>query len=434
MTYKITDINKAEVDKLIIDKLNREDTIERNINNMTFKLKRITVPIDKMYYNIRNVRTSIETREYIKINNLDSNFFDIGEYHNIKVQQAYHSVIYKEVLDKKKTEYDTKFKTNRESQTVEVYLNLDGILINGNSRISYWRENQTFQTIDCLVFCEDYKWMDLLAAVNHIDSNVDIREKYTWYNRANQAREFLESDNSTDHLKKIAKDCAYGTPANVLTAIDELEIAEEYLNVGYEGCSTFADFRDSGSGGGNNYYAFKDIAAGVKILKKLRYDPSDKVLLERELKQTSFDLIHRYPPGMGSIHTNLEELWKDANLKRSLNEMKAATDSTATGGGGLLDEPDDTEIAISDNVDSEPLYTPNSNEDDNLAILEKLQREKKVRMSQMDANKPAQNIRKMILDLNSLIENISSNTDMGKLKTAFQELIEAVEANKNKLP
>ena len=430
MTYKFPEINKKDIEKLIAEKIQVAEAIDRNINNKIYKLKRITLPIDQMYYNIKNVRTSIEAKEYIKQNKLAENFFDQGEYHNLTVQNSYHSVIYKEVLDKKKNDYDTKFKTNKESQTEEVYINLDGILINGNSRVSYWRENQTFQTIDCLVFCEKYPWLDLLAAVNYIDSDVDIRQKYAWYNRADQAREFLEIDDSKENLKKVAIDCAYGSPSKVLVAINELELAEEYLNIGFENCSKFSDMQDTGSGGGNNYYAFRDIAKGIRTLENLKFDDGDKAKLEIELKQQSFSLVYDFPSGYGSIHNNLEELWREDNLKSKLKEMSDESDMS-TGGGLLDDEPEDKDEGLDkdDSIKIKPIVDKEKNK----ALLDKLKREKAARAIKTDAEKPAKMIKSIVLDINSIIQNINSNTDIKKLKSAFKDLENAVEENKKKL-
>ena len=47
--------------------------------------------------------------------------------------------------------------------------------MNGNTRISWWRENEIFNDVEFLVFIEDYELRDLLAAVNHIDSPEDIK-------------------------------------------------------------------------------------------------------------------------------------------------------------------------------------------------------------------------------------------------------------------
>ena len=434
MPYKISNINKAEVEKLITEKADKVDTVMQSFNQKSFKLKRITLPIDQMYYNIRNVRTSIETKEYIKRKNLDSDFFNKGEYHNTKVQEAYHSIIYEAVLDKKQNAYDKKFKVDKESQTEAVYINLDGILINGNSRVSYWRENQIFQTIECLVFCEQYPWEDLLAVVNRMDSSEEIEQKYSWYNRADQAREFLSTDDSQENVKKIAADCAYGGPAEVMTAIARLEIAEEFLNIGYEDCSKFSDLVKIAAGGGDNFYAFKDIEEGVKTLTNLRFDPADKALLEHQLKQDSFELTYRQPPGSGSLHTILVQMWKKDALTMKLNEMAKDESLVSSRGGGLLDEPDEKSNPASPEVQEEPLkFKPIVDEEANRILVEKLDRDKKAAALRLGADKPAQQITKMALDISSVIENISSNTNMKKLKKAYQDLIKAVEINKEKV-
>ena len=433
MTYKISELNKSEVERLITEKCNAEDTIERNLNNTRFKLKRITLPIEKIYYNIKNVRTSKQSKEYIKKRNLDSNYFDQGEYHNIEVQNSYHSIIYKEVLDHKKSEYDTKFKINQESQTEEIYINLDGIAINGNSRVSYWREHQTFKTIDCLVFCEQYSWMDLMAAVNHIDSDVKILQEYAWYNRADQARDFLALDNSTQYVKKVATDCAYSSEKKMMEAISELEIAEEFLDIGYENRSEFSDLQDSGSGGGSNYYAFMNIAKGIRALDKLRFEPTTKLRVEFELKKRSFELIDKPPKGEGSVHSQLEELWKEVNLKSRCKEIEEEA-LIPNDEDGLLSESDKNPDTENDETPDDKFeIKPTSDVDDNKKFLEEQERKKRARMDAMDAAAPAKRVNDLALSLQSVIENITKNTDIKALQKAYKNLLTVVEENKKKV-
>ena len=78
-------------------------------------------------------------------------------------------------------------------------------------------------------------------------------------------------------------------------------------------------------------------------------------------------------------------------------------------------------------------YKPIIDDEANRILVEKLEREKKAAALKLGADKPAQQIAKMALDINSVIENISSNTDMKKLKKAYHDLIQAVEINKEKV-
>ena len=93
--YVIKDINPDQIQEAISKKISEQkEIIKRTIGGKNFRLARISMPIDQVYYNLLNRRTNGNIKDYCKRNKLDSTHFSKENYFNIDVQQEYHSIIY----------------------------------------------------------------------------------------------------------------------------------------------------------------------------------------------------------------------------------------------------------------------------------------------------------------------------------------------------
>ncbi len=334
-SYRIETISPNEVSDLIQEKLDQTATEDlRRWNNKEYRLKRIRLPAHALYYNLENVRTEEECEQYIEENNLSKDHFEIKNFSNISTQQQYHRIIYAEALEKK-AEYVNKFITLKEMQTEAIYVNLDGIAMNGNTRLSFWRENGIFPEIECLVYIERHLFADLLEVTNYQDSLDDIDQEYAWYNKVKQVLKNQPDEGySSDDFKRKAQGAAM-SEKQLQEQITQYYLAKEFFSAGYDNYKRFKDLRSIGKGYGAQ--ALKGLREGVEKANKTRGITGEII---NKLKEESWWVINDQASSTEyrDAYRAIQAIWKDSNIRRLI------TETSNTGDFGILEDSPEEEV------------------------------------------------------------------------------------------
>ena len=72
-TYQLKNMNPDGIKNTISKKIKDEKDMVRRLGNKDFKVARISLPIDKVYYNLLNRRTNGNIKDYCKKKNADKN-------------------------------------------------------------------------------------------------------------------------------------------------------------------------------------------------------------------------------------------------------------------------------------------------------------------------------------------------------------------------
>lgn len=324
-------MNPDGIKNTISKKIKDEKDMVRRLGNKDFKVSRISLPIDKVYYNLLNRRTNGNIKDYCKKKNLGADYFSEDNLFNPDVQQEYHSIIYEKHAVNKEKEYKNKFIDNQESQTEELWINNEGVLMNGNTRISWWRENEIFNDVEFLVFIEDYELRDLLAAVNYIDSPEDISQNYVWHSTPTQVRSWIGDHlYSEEEFKKYAADSNV-TPKELNNLMHMSDIAEEFLNAGFKEYEYFDDLEKIGEDHGG--LTFRKIAEGIDRADQL----NAPIELTNQLKRASWKAITDRSKSIDeydNAYRAIEGFWRKEHIIESMYEYNDTESS-----GGLIPKP-----------------------------------------------------------------------------------------------
>ena len=190
----------------------------------------IEVPIGFPIYRIENGRTQTLQEEYIKINSLPSTFFS-ADHGSPETQKAQHELLQK--LTKKSDLY-AEFKNPKLHQIDEhpILCTIDGIIINGNRRVSTWRDlyyNEPekyshFENIRIVIlpYCTP---QDIEKLESDLQIKKDLKSEYLWHARS-QLLKNKRNQGSTD--AQIAK--IFGmSEKDVNIYIEMFELARKYL-------------------------------------------------------------------------------------------------------------------------------------------------------------------------------------------------------------
>lgn len=286
----------------------------------TYKYIEVDLPIELLIYNTLNVRHGQIREDLIKKKGLNEDYFSIENAFNAPQQQLIHQIIWNSEDFKN---YDKTFPSSSAFfQRDEIWVTLDGIIVNGNTRTCWWRENSSTPTVECKVFTEDYPWDYIFKFVNQEDSGADIKSKYKWYERAKQASDWRnEGKYSTE--EQLLDATAYKNKRELETMLRALELANEFVSCGFKKdgkkvqyISDFANFY-----AGDQLQAFTTLSEKVEKYKNLK--GSNPVLFS-ELKNFSFNVINLNKAdskggGYSTVHRAIEAIWSDVEINKRKN-------------------------------------------------------------------------------------------------------------------
>ena len=180
---------KSKLEALIKNGSKRTHFVE--YQGTTVYLPVLRVPIGLPKYRLQNGRTLSAQKEWLATNkDKDSDFFEADpEFQDAQVEQ------HKLLLTLKTKELEEKFKNPKQKQVDPIILDSDGFVINGNTRLAYWRNLHHdslskyghYSTIDSIILPPGgEKDIDRLEAKLQIDK--DIRANYSWHAEARMVK------------------------------------------------------------------------------------------------------------------------------------------------------------------------------------------------------------------------------------------------------
>ena len=191
-----SDSRKVMLEKLLSE--NPSATHRIKFQGLSVDLPIIRVPIGLPKYRIENGRTVSLQSEYLAKNpKLSKDFFTLDP-EMLDAQEVQHGLL---VELSKKTELQKRFDDPTQKQVDPLILDSLGFVVNGNRRLSCWRDlyqqdkskYDHFSHVDVIVLppcaAED---IDRLEAKLQIEK--DIREDYSWDSEANMMLEKMKRD------------------------------------------------------------------------------------------------------------------------------------------------------------------------------------------------------------------------------------------------
>lgn len=191
---------KVMIETLLKDKPKATHRIKFQGQSVDFPI--IRVPIGLPKYRMENGRTVSLQSEYLAKNpKLEKNFFSLDP-EMLNAQEVQHSLL---IELSRKTELQKRFEDPTQKQVEPLILDSLGFVVNGNRRLSTWRDiyhqdknkYSHFSHVDVIVLpscaAED---IDRLEAKLQIEK--DLREDYSWDAEANMMLEKMKRDHFSE--------------------------------------------------------------------------------------------------------------------------------------------------------------------------------------------------------------------------------------------
>lgn len=216
---KLEELKKAGSDKT-------GPAIEYQGKVMHLPLFRIPIGLPK--YRLQNGRTSSAQKEWLATHkDKQPDFFDADpELQEAQIEQ------HKLLLKLSTKELESKFKNPAQQQTDPIILDFNGFVINGNTRLAFWRSlhyeapetYKHYAYIDAIILPKgDDKDIDRLEAKLQLEK--DIRANYTWHAEAKMVKTRLQHGLQATEIASI-----YGwRDSEVPRRVEMWDLGDEYL-------------------------------------------------------------------------------------------------------------------------------------------------------------------------------------------------------------
>lgn len=203
---------KSDRKQLIREKLDDTVRTHRQIipGGQVAELKLITVPLNYLIYNADNVRIRDKVLTNYQIENTDVTKFDDNFYskrENFETQKFIHEVLSDLAHS---PDADIYSRLRREmSQRDPILIDTDGVIVDGNRRVSSIRELymedeslfSIFAHLECVVIPEASR--DLNKEYEHqIHFAASLQLEYTWLNKALEAQRLESQGKNNDEIKR----------------------------------------------------------------------------------------------------------------------------------------------------------------------------------------------------------------------------------------
>ena len=196
----------------------------------------ITLPMDYLIYRLENYRTRDRQLSLMASGALPHGFFDAGRREDASVQQKQHEILVSESQrgsgETIKAIYDELGKVGE--QTDDLIISADGVVVNGNRRLSAMREllaeNSTrygkFKDIICAVLPESSTADEILKLEIGLQMQPETKLPYEWTALGRAARDLLEVGMSD----QMIADLMNRDKGDILRAIKMIDSADMYLS------------------------------------------------------------------------------------------------------------------------------------------------------------------------------------------------------------
>ena len=192
----------------------------------------VTLPIDLLMYRLANARTRDDQLTLVARGQYSVGFFDVSRQEDVDVQQAQHEILFDfsqqgkgdsvvailSVLEKEK------------KQTVPILITSQGVIVNGNRRVSAMRELLSspgtggFNHVSCMVLPDSATESDLIEIEFKLQMSPETRLPYTWTNEARICKQLRDAGKSAEQIAEMKDE----DPKRVNILIQMYETAERY--------------------------------------------------------------------------------------------------------------------------------------------------------------------------------------------------------------
>ncbi len=433
-TYKVNPLSPGELKDLISKKTkqaieNNQTYQWRHENSKQITFANIRMRKDHLYYNIQNDRTLIATKEFAQENGKDAEYFGIGNSFELEQQSSYHKIICSFISNAMRNEFN-----RTRDQRFPVYITSEGILANGNTRLSCWREMDMFDEIDCRVFPEELssEWDLIREVVDEQDNAKDIKQEYKWYARSERMimnikewGEKVKNNAGKINYSLIAQKMKYKNASDAENNHKMYLLAQEFIDTqNFPNFKKVSDLDNLGSDSG--VQAFETLAKS----KKSKETSIDEEILER-ITRNCFEIMgtgHIDP--YKSTHLAIQGQWDAGNILRLKKELDESGDATVDVLGGESKKTEEK------NFISKP-YHGHSKEDRKKILEDELNAAKLASEKRKDKNVKLlfkKKINKIISDLDFTSNNVlEPSSDLSGVDVLLEKLEKQIEEIKNKV-
>jgi len=283
---------RSKREKFILDsKPDSDSQFSIQFMNKRQQIPVITSPIGLPIYRIRNGRTVSLQEEYVATHDVKSDFF-VSDYESQQVQLAQHELLLK-LAEVKQLESEFRNPDNKQSEPI--ICTKEGVIVNGNRRLSVWRKlyyndpekYKHFQYIELGILPNsDENAIERLEV--DLQLKKDIKGPYSWHA---QARLMIDRRNSKSEDIKAIAEFFKTKPKEVDEFISMHECAERYLHsISMDKHWSAVDEFD---------FVFRPL---VRLRKKMK--PSDMKYFE----EIVFAYIQN--PGEGRLYAKVGDIFK----------------------------------------------------------------------------------------------------------------------------
>ncbi len=190
------------------------------------------LPIDLPIYRMKNGRTTVEQREYMREAGKPEGFFSAGE-ENQAAQSAQHKILVRMSRDEKGPVYQEMERAA--TQTESLLVTASGVVVNGNRRLAamrdlFARDPHTFATfshVDAKVLPESANMVDIETIESELQLVPETKLKYGWVERRLKLRYLL--DELVVPRAKVRDMFRFKKDEDINRELQQLDLAEEYL-------------------------------------------------------------------------------------------------------------------------------------------------------------------------------------------------------------
>ena len=283
--FKVENLDAGELKKKIeqlVAKSSLKET-EKNLElNCDIEFTRIKIEKEDLFYYLRNNRTKKDCVDYIKKQNAEGNslpedFFAEKNIETQAAQQSYHEIIFSHA---DKNDHAEKIKTTYLSQSEQrdpIYISSEGVIVNGNTRVSVIRELMEWRHVECLVYPPETDYETMESQTSQKDNYIDFSQEDAWYGKEETFKD-LKAKNMDD--RKIAIRMNYfikgdRTKPDVNSLHNDIhrcQLVQEFLdfdpNDKYTYVSDLVKLGEDGRGGGDGKQAFGTLQQKIKKIQQ----------------------------------------------------------------------------------------------------------------------------------------------------------------------
>ena len=311
----------------------KKDNINKNIernysNNIDIEFWRIKIPKDLLLYYLGNNRTGSLCKDFIKRknaegNNLPEDYFDIKNMSRVDVQQDYHEIIFNEANHEIIAE---QYQLQGE-QLDEIYITAEGVVVNGNSRLSTIREKLNWAEVECYVYPDIYsnKWEIIESHTSQRDNKVNFAQEDPWYSKAHTYEKYFALGRDPVQIAELMNYSKGSDKKKIQDMEADVQmclLAQEFLDSDkFDKYEYLIDLKKLGSDSG--LQVFKTMSGRLQSLSKGILPPQFKL----EVKNLCFGIISTGNKGAAkSLHEAISLVLGDNNV-RALVQKKIQKNS-----------------------------------------------------------------------------------------------------------